>query len=437
MNMKLNLCLLGLLLSNTYPISAEVPDTVFAPYVDVTLWPTPSLRNIYEESGQKYFTLAFILQGEACTPTWAGLPSLDMDFYQQEIEALRAVGGDVIISFGGANGTELALGCSDENRLLAAYQEVIDRYDVDWVDFDIEGWAVAERTSIDRRSRVIRQLQLNNPDLRVAFCLPVLPQGLTADGLYVLESAKREGVRIDLVNVMAMDYGDSAAPDPEGQMGQYAILAAENTYDQLLNLEIDTQIGVTPMIGQNDVPTERFYLQDAQELLNWAQATPWMDLLSMWSSGRDNGNCPDMLSPVCSGIVQNSWDFTKVFNTFTHLTSTVAITTPQNGQLFTEYATITLEAVASTNEDSSIIQVEFFANGIALGTDTESPYSIVWPNVPSGSYELVAITTDDQGKHTHSSTVTIQVGSNTCLSDSWDASTIYTAGDVVSYDNKE
>lgn len=124
------------------------------------------------------------------------------------------MGGDVIISFSGANGTELALGCSDEERILQAYQDVIDRYNLKWVDFDIEGWAVAERPSIDRRNRVIRQLQINNPDLKVAFCLPVLPQGLTHDGLYVIKSAQNEGVSIDVVNVMAMDYGDSPAPNP-------------------------------------------------------------------------------------------------------------------------------------------------------------------------------------------------------------------------------
>ncbi|MCP4167352.1 MAG: hypothetical protein GY759_15895 [Chloroflexi bacterium] len=447
MKIKLSLLLLLLLLSSLVlspaTISAEVPDELFAPYVDVSLWPTPSLVDIYEQTGQKYFTLAFVLEGDECTPAWAGLPSLDMDFYQAQIGQLREVGGDVIISFGGANGTELALGCESEERILQAYQEVIDRYNVQWVDFDIEGWAVAHRESIDRRSRVIQQLQLNNPDLKIAFCLPALPQGLTNDGLYVIQSALNAGVRIDLVNVMAMDYGDGAAPDPEGRMGQYAIDAAQNTYNQMLNLGLDTQIGVTPMIGQNDVPTERFYLQDGIKLLNWAKTTSWVSLLSMWSTGRDNGNCtPGTLSPQCSGISQDDYAFTNLFKAYTeagsggNLWPIVEITNPTDGQAFDDNPDITIEADAA-DSDGSIIQVEFFAGTSSLGVDTEHPYSVVWQSVPAGIHDITAIATDEQGAEVQSAVVAILVGSDICLSEPWSATSIYTAGDTVSHNNKE
>ena len=443
MKLKLNLILLCLIILSPLTTRAEIPDKVFAPYVDVTLWPTPSLYKMYEATGQKYFTLAFVLQGAECTPAWAGLSSLDMEFYQVQIEELRAVGGDVIISFGGANGTELALGCSDEGRILQAYQDVIDRYNLKWVDFDIEGWAVAERPSIDRRNRVIRQLQINNPDLKVAFCLPVLPQGLTHDGLYVIESAQNEGVSIDVVNVMAMDYGDSPAPNPEGQMGQYAIDAAQNTYNQLVNMGVDTTIGITPMIGQNDVPTERFYLQDAYELLNWAQATPWVSLLSMWSSSRDNGDCkPGTLSPKCSGITQDDFDFTNLFKEYTegvsggNLWPTVVLTSPTDGQTFEDNADVTIQATAS-DSDGLVSQVEFFNGRQSLGIDSDSPYSVVWQNVSGGSYDISAVAMDNEGAEARSSVVNILVGNNICQADAWDSRTIYVGGDTVSHDNQE
>ena len=57
--------------------------------------------------------------------------------------------------------------------------------------------------------------------------MPVLPTGLDASGLNVLQTAKNDGVRIDVVNVMAMDYGE--AVDNNGQMGQDAISAAVAT----------------------------------------------------------------------------------------------------------------------------------------------------------------------------------------------------------------
>ena len=53
--------------------------------------------------------------------------------------------------------------------------------------------------------------------------------GLTADGVYILNSAKSHNLNVDTVNLMAMDYGDSAAPNPSGKMGSYAIQAATST----------------------------------------------------------------------------------------------------------------------------------------------------------------------------------------------------------------
>jgi chitinase len=293
------------------------PDKVFAPYVDVMLYPTFSLNDTYQQTGQQYYTLAFIISDAACEPAWGGITPLEDNFYMDEINAIRNVGGDVIVSFGGANGTELAMCKSSADELQSAYQAVIDKYNLTWVDFDIEGAAVADQASIDLRNQAIKGLQTANPDLKVAFCLPVLPQGLTDDGLYVLENAIANGVRIDVVNIMAMDYGSWGAPDPEGNMGQYAIDAAENTYSQMQTIGLDAQVGITPMIGQNDVSDERFYLDDASQLYTWASSTDYVSLLSMWSATRDNGDCPGQLSATCSGISQDDFSFIDTFFPFT------------------------------------------------------------------------------------------------------------------------
>ncbi len=56
---------------------------------------------------------------------------------------------------------------------------------------------------------------------------------------------------------MAMDYGDSAAPDPAGRMGTYAIQAATNAYNQARSVGLSsTKMGIIPMIGMNDVMSE-------------------------------------------------------------------------------------------------------------------------------------------------------------------------------------
>ena len=44
-------------------------------------------------------------------------------------------------------------------------------------------------------------------DLQVWYTLPVLPTGLTGDGLYVLQSAQKYGVKVAGVNLMTMDFG--------------------------------------------------------------------------------------------------------------------------------------------------------------------------------------------------------------------------------------
>ena len=58
--------------------------------------------------------------------------------------------------------------------------------------------------------------QAANPGLTISFTLPVLPAGLTADGINLLRDALAKGVRVGVVNLMTMDYGDSAAPGQRG-----------------------------------------------------------------------------------------------------------------------------------------------------------------------------------------------------------------------------
>jgi hypothetical protein len=290
--------------------------SVFAPYVDVMLWPTFSIDNACTLTGQKYYTLAFVTSDRTGTgvPAWGGVTAMSSNFYLKEINAIRARGGDVIVSFGGAAGREIASDNIDATTLQARYQEVIDRYQLTWIDFDIEGAAVADRAAIDKRNKAIKGLQDANPGLTVAYCLPVLPSGLTGHGLYVLSNAKTNGVRVDVVNVMAMDYGDSPAPNPDGKMGDYAIQAATSTRNQCTTIGISPKIGVTPMIGQNDVASEKFYQSDAQKLLTFAQANDWVRLLSMWSVNRDNSvNGPLYKS---SQIPQTDFEFTNIFKAF-------------------------------------------------------------------------------------------------------------------------
>ena len=145
----------------------------------------------------------------------------------------------------------------------------------------------------------------------------MLPTGLVSTGVNILKSAKADGLALDVVNVMAMDYGSSS--DNGGAMDTDAIDAAQATEQQIVAAGLTgTTVGITPMIGINDTNTEIFTLADAQNLLNFANNTSYVSRLSMWSLARDNGGCAGQgyASPTCSGVAQNSFQFTSIFNPF-------------------------------------------------------------------------------------------------------------------------
>ncbi|MFD7402630.1 cellulose binding domain-containing protein [Streptomyces sp. NPDC059866] len=292
----------------------------FAPYVDTSLHPAFDLVAAADATGVKEYNLAFITDGGGCTPKWGGVTDLASDAVAGQLGALRAKGGDVRVSFGGAAGTELATACSSADALAAAYGKVVDAYKLTKVDFDVEGGALPNAAANTRRAQAIAKLQQQHPNLDVSFTLPVMPEGLTQDGVNLLSNAKQNGVAINTVNIMAMDYG----PAYSGDMGTYAEQAATATQAQIksvLGLSDSAAwktVAVTPMIGVNDVTTEIFKPDDATQLVNFAKSKG-LAWLSMWSSTRDKA-CPGGPKPsadaTCSSIDQAEFAFTKAFASY-------------------------------------------------------------------------------------------------------------------------
>ncbi|MFF2845601.1 cellulose binding domain-containing protein [Streptomyces sp. NPDC058001] len=289
----------------------------FAPYVDTSLYPAYNLFDTVDKTGVKEFTLAFITSGGGCTPKWGGVTDLGADAVAAQIGDLRVKGGDVRVSFGGASGSELGLACSDTASLAAAYGKVVDQFELTKVDFDIEGAALPDTAANTRRAQAIAQLQKAHPGLDVSFTLPVMPEGLTQPGVDLVADAKKNGVDISAVNIMAMDYG----PAYSGDMGTYAEQAATATQAQIKSVlglsdrAAWQKIAVTPMIGVNDVAVEVFKVEDADQLVTFARSKG-LGRLSMWSSTRDKA-CPggpvNSAQATCSSIDQQPLAFTKAF----------------------------------------------------------------------------------------------------------------------------
>lgn len=295
---------------------------IAAPFVDIGAFPTPNLTQIAETTGLREFSLGFIVNGTgSCQATWFNAFTMSQGFEQSDIASLRALGADVKPSFGGEAGTELAQSCTDVNSLTAQYQSVIDAYGLTQIDFDIEGAAVADPASIDRRSQAMANLQAaakaKGRTLAITLTLPVLPSGLTSQGVSVVQSAINHGVTIGTVNVMAMDFGDVEAPSPAGRMGTYAVDSAQSVHDQLVPLlpkltdaQIWNMIGVTPMIGQNDNASEVFTQTDMRQLLTFAQQEH-LGELAFWDVTRDGNACTGSLSQ-CTDITQTPFEFSKI-----------------------------------------------------------------------------------------------------------------------------
>jgi hypothetical protein len=319
---------MGILGAGSAAAATPLPAHVFAPYFET--WTTDGITATAQASGVKYFTLAFLetTSKTSCTLAWDGVASQPVSGgkYLSDIASLRGLGGDVIPSLGGwsadQGGTEIGDSCSSVASIEAAYEQLATVYGISRIDMDIEGRSLTKTDGIDRRNKAIALLNQRMPSVQVSYTLPTSRTGLEASGLAVLQNAVANGVRIDFVNPMVFDYYDRGTLS----MGQSAVNALNGLHAQLTNLlpgKTSAQIwaieGATIMNGLDDYPrrTESTSLADAQQLLNFANANG-MSNLSMWAIQRDNGGCPGNTGANnCSGIVQNTWDFSHLLNPFT------------------------------------------------------------------------------------------------------------------------
>ena len=317
----------GLLLAAGAPADAAAnpgpgfPTQYAAPYVET--WGSASaMADAQSATGLKYFTLAFVLDGGGCNATFNGDTSISDSGWTSAINSLRASGGDVIASFGGAAGTELGLSCTTVATLKAQYKKVIDTLNLTRVDFDIEGSALNNTTANDRRNQALAQLQQEyaaaGKKLDVQYTLPVNPTGLESNSLSLLNNAKSDGLTVNLVNIMTMDYGSAM------DMGQAAINAATALHTQLgqiwttnTSAQLWAMEGNTPMIGVNDTTSEIFTTGNASSLESFAKNNGIQEL-AFWSLGRDKACATNgTLSDTCSGTPQSAYQFSSTFNAIT------------------------------------------------------------------------------------------------------------------------
>ncbi|MFJ7968391.1 chitinase [Streptomyces sp. NPDC096324] len=287
--------------------------TSYAPYVSAT-----TAADTDSAGSPTTYNLAFVISdGSGCTPKWDGMYAIGDTAVKSRISALEKSGAGVRVSFGGASGKELASTCGSASDLAAAYGAALDAAGSTRADFDVEGTQLSDSDSVALRSEAIALLQKERPGLTVSFTLPVMPSGLDADGLALLESANDHSVDVSTVNIMTMNYGSSYA----GDMGDYAITSAQAAHTQvkkvfgLSSADAWQGLALTSMIGVNDVDNETFGLADAAQVREFAERkkVAWV---SMWSTFRDRqcekgSATADDAATDCSGVRQSAGAFAK------------------------------------------------------------------------------------------------------------------------------
>ena len=394
--------------------SASIPSQYFAPYTDITL--DHGFAQMAQNTGTKFFSLGFVVDNTngSCQATWAGSTSVTGSFMKSDISALRAEGGDVIPSFGGAANNELALDCTSVSALQAQYQAVINNYGVTHLDFDIEGSALDNTTANNRRNQALAALQTANPGLMISYTLPVTTSGLLSNSLNLLKNAVSNGVNVNVVNIMVFDYFDASSA-PGNQMGQNALNAANATFSQIQGIfknkstsQLWAMMGLTEMVGQDDNPSEVTSEQDAQMILSFAQQQKISEL-SYWSVQLDVP-CTGSETPAndCSGVSQQPFDYAHIFDAFNGGSSSPTPTPTQTGTPTpTPTPTNTPTPTPTPNPGGNLVVNGGFETGNLSGWTCGTGDTVVGSPVHSGSHALqIAPTSSTTGECDQ--TITVQ-----------------------------
>ena len=278
------------------------------------------LASDLSQNGSKTITLAFAT-GECASENWGGVPGAAMA--TANVSLLSQAGIRYILSTGGAAGS---FTCGSD----AGFATFLDRWaspGLIGVDFDIE--AGQSQAVIGDLVRRIKASHAAHPGLRFSLTLATLAnnngastaQSLGAgvqDSLNVYGTWTMDEVKNTLgfngsaaswpsyvtVNLMTMDYGSPSSGvcvvnAGSCDMGQSSVQAAYNLHDKwgvpFANIEL------TPMLGGNDVSSERFSLGDADIVASFAIARG-LGGVHYWSYDRDIDCASGSASATCNSM---------------------------------------------------------------------------------------------------------------------------------------
>ncbi|WP_338979253.1 hypothetical protein [Spiroplasma endosymbiont of Panzeria rudis] len=269
---------------------------------------------------------------------------------------------NIVVAYGGAASTvgynpwdvAYTLSNKDINKAVAMlqpalieYQERITKFagfetkDMPLnLDLDIEGinFDSDHINEMKVLFTTLTKMKRNNQNWNFSVTLPVMPTGLVGRDIenvikIALEIYQKADLKVEdlfTINIMAMDYGEIVGQEVIDKgltffdIAKQAIKSTANQYFELIkqyfpksNLlltDVYQKLGITPMIGINDVNNNYFTLEDAKDLYNWAQTNKLANI-RIWLLNRDsNGKIDEVWGTNNHGLKYlNEGDFTNVF----------------------------------------------------------------------------------------------------------------------------
>ena len=411
-----------------------------APYVFVNDPATPDLGAVMDASGQKAFELAFILDSGGCTPSWNGNDNVSGDTSVGAlINTIRGKGGDVSASVGGYGGTKLGQTCGSAAATAAAYQQVVSKYSLHALDFDLEEPEYENSAAIANELGAAQILQRNNAGLIVTVTMPGTTSGTGWFGTQLLDEAKTLGFTPASFSIMPFDGGFNGAASQTAALDSFhSLLMTHMGWDGATAYAHE---GVSMMNGRSD-SGEYFHQSDFQTVLNYAE-TNHLSRYTYWDVNRDR-QCatPDnngQTSSSCSSVPQAAWDFTKYTTQFAG--ATPPTTQPSSNPPSTSPSASPTGGPGGTCSAAAWVSTTAYTGGAVVSYNGHKWTAKWWTQGDTPGNNSQNVWTDNgacgpgSGPTPSSSPSASPTGGTggTCSAAAWVSTTAYTGGAVVSY----
>lgn len=425
------------------------PVQMNAPYADMCAWTTtPGYNNggaldlaaVSRDTGINYFNLAFIQSAGPVSNGklewgWGGYSILSEEKgkadeqylgIKKSISDIRSMGGDVCVSFGGAGGTAFWQSTQNVDVLYNTYLDIVNGYGLTRIDLDVEGGA-QNKSQNEANAKAIKKLQ-DKTGVSVVLTLPVLPDGLTYEGLAVLNAYLSQGVNLTAVNIMTMCYGTGVLK-PGENYGTASLRAVDSLKDQLISNyakygttltsgQAYGKIGTTVSIGYESGSHPIFTTQWSDLVVNHAIDNN-LGMTSFWSLNRD------AMTESNQGINQK-YAYTDLFKKFGDSGDKNArpvITGATDKELTVGGTFDPLAGITASDKEDGILTSSILVTGTV---DTQK----------AGSYPLTYSVSDSVGQTVSVACVITVKEEGTVtppVEDTYDSTKVYTAGNTVIY----